>query len=51
MDRLPNEDGISVTVSSRFQFVAAFCGGLFNASLVDSLAFIGAFSNAVGPLT
>lgn len=33
MDRLPNEYGISVTVSSRFHFVAVFCGGLFSVSL------------------
>jgi hypothetical protein len=32
-DRLPNEYGISVTVSSRFQFAVLFCGGLFSVSL------------------
>ena len=38
MDRLPHEYGISVTVSSRFQSVAVYCGGLFSVSLVNEAA-------------
>ncbi|MCF8199470.1 MAG: hypothetical protein K9J42_11940, partial [Sulfuritalea sp.] len=33
---LSNENDIAVTISSRFQFAAVFCGGLFS----DSLAFV-----------
>jgi len=36
--RLPNEYGISVTVSSRFHSVATFCGGLFGVSLTQNYA-------------
>ena len=31
--RLFDENDISVTISSRFQFAAIFCGGLFSGSL------------------
>jgi spore coat polysaccharide biosynthesis protein SpsF (cytidylyltransferase family) len=36
MGQAPHEYGISVTVSSLFQSVAVFCGGLFSISLVAS---------------
>jgi hypothetical protein len=33
--RLFDENDIGVTISSRFQFAAEFCGGLFSASLTN----------------
>ncbi|MBI5901226.1 MAG: hypothetical protein HZB40_18660, partial [Rhodocyclales bacterium] len=45
--RSPNENGISVTFSSRFQFVAAFCGGLFSVSLAALRTSIGEYSSLI----